>query len=226
MSTQTPVTHDLPSIAPAKNATRGVRGVRLWWLRTRRLSDQLTAYVPLALMAVLAGLTFWLLRITPVPDEVHSAPLAPKVPDNYLVNFVARSFDASGQLTSQVAGDAAQHLPATGELQIQMARVTAWGTGDTTTNSTSDHAVVNQAQTQFELTGDVVVNRRAPNTPVLQIIGQQLFIDTDLDRMSTELPVVVRRDADEIKAQRMVADNATGITQFDERVQAVLQPRQ
>lgn len=215
----------LPAVTPAKDNNPGVGGLRLWWLRTRKLADQLTAYVPLALMAVLAGMTFWLLRLTPVPDEVHTAPVAPKVPDNYLVNFVARSFDASGELSSQVAGDAAQHLPATGELRIQVARMIAWGDNSTTTDSTSNNAVVNQAQTQFELTGDVVVNRRAPNAPHVQIVGQQLFIDTELDRMRTDLPVVVRRDADEIKAQRMVVDNASGITQFDEQVRAVLQPK-
>ena len=215
----------LPAVTPAKDNNLGVGGLRLWWLRTRKLADQLTAYVPLALMAVLAGMTFWLLRLTPVPDEVHNAPVAPKVPDNYLVNFVARSFDASGELSSQVAGDAAQHLPATGELRIQVARMIAWGDNSTTTDSTSNNAVVNQAQTQFELTGDVVVNRRAPNAPHVQIVGQQLFIDTELDRMRTDLPVVVRRDADEIKAQRMVVDNASGITQFDEQVRAVLQPK-
>ncbi len=215
----------LPAVTPAKDNNLGVGGLRLWWLRTRKLADQLTAYVPLALMAVLAGMTFWLLRLTPVPDEVHTAPVAPKVPDNYLVNFVARSFDASGELSSQVAGDAAQHLPATGELRIQVARMIAWGDNSTTTDSTSNNAVVNQAQTQFELTGDVVVNRRAPNAPHVQIVGQQLFIDTELDRMRTDLPVVVRRDADEIKAQRMVVDNASGITQFDEQVRAVLQPK-
>ena len=215
----------LPAVTPAKDNNLGVGGLRLWWLRTRKLADQLTAYVPLALMAVLAGMTFWLLRLTPVPDEVHTAPVAPKVPDNYLVNFVARSFDASGELSSQVAGDAAQHLPATGELRIQVARMIAWGDNSTTTDSTSNNAVVNQAQTQFELTGDVVVNRRAPNAPHVQIVGQQLFIDTELDRMRTDWPVVVRRDADEIKAQRMVVDNASGITQFDEQVRAVLQPK-
>ena len=215
----------LPAVTPAKDNNLGVGGLRLWWLRTRKLADQLTAYVPLALMAVLAGMTFWLLRLTPVPDEVHTAPVAPKVPDNYLVNFVARSFDASGELSSQVAGDAAQHLPATGELRIQVARMIAWGDNSTTTDSTSNNAVANQAQTQFELTGDVVVNRRAPNAPHVQIVGQQLFIDTELDRMRTDLPVVVRRDADEIKAQRMVVDNASGITQFDEQVRAVLQPK-
>lgn len=215
----------LPAVTPAKDNNLGVGGLRLWWLRTRKLADQLTAYVPLALMAVLAGMTFWLLRLTPVPDEVHTAPVAPKVPDNYLVNFVARSFDASGELSSQVAGDAAQHLPATGELRIQVARMIAWGDNSTTTDSTANNAVVNQAQTQFELTGDVVVNRRAPNAPHVQIVGQQLFIDTELDRMRTDLPVVVRRDADEIKAQRMVVDNASGITQFDEQVRAVLQPK-
>lgn len=215
----------LPAVTPAKDNNLGVGGLRLWWLRTRKLADQLTAYVPLALMAVLAGMTFWLLRLTPVPDEVHTAPVAPKVPDNYLVNFVARSFDASGELSSQVAGDAAQHLPATGELRIQVARMIAWGDNSTITDSTSNNAVVNQAQTQFELTGDVVVNRRAPNAPHVQIVGQQLFIDTELDRMRTDLPVVVRRDADEIKAQRMVVDNASGITQFDEQVRAVLQPK-
>ena len=213
----------LPAITPARDRYKGVRGMRLWWLRMRKLADQLIAYVPLALMAVLAAMTFWLLRLTPVPDEVHTAPVAPKVPDNYLVNFVARSFDASGALSSQVAGKAAQHLPATGELRIQMARMKAWGDNSTVTDSTSNNAVVNQAQTQFELTGDVVVNRRSPNAPNLQIVGQQLFIDTVLDRMSTDLPVVVRRNADEIKAQRMVVDNASGITQFDEQVRAVLQ---
>lgn len=214
----------LPVIAAVKGK-RSARGLRLWRLRSRKLADQLIAYVPLALMAVLAGMTFWLLRLTPVPDEVHTAPVPPKVPDNYLVNFVARSFDASGALTSQVAGESAQHLPSTGELHIQMASMAAWGKNDTVTTSTSDSAVVNQAQTQFELAGDVVVNRRSPNTPNVQLISQRLFIDTDLDRMSTDVPVVVRRDADEIKAQRMVADNASGITQFDEQVRAVLQPR-
>jgi hypothetical protein len=44
--------------------------------------------------------------------------------------------------------------------------------------------------------------------------------------MSSQLPVRVLRGVDEIKAQRMVVDNNTGVAQFNDRVEAVVQARQ
>ena len=203
-----------------------LRAKRTWVQYIRQLGDKLTTYVPLVLMAVLAGMTFWLLRLSPVPDEAQAARATPTVPDNYLVNFVARSFDVNGELTAQVAGAAAQHMPQTGELHIQTARITAWGKQGALTRSRSDDAVVNKAQTQFELTGNVVANRTQANSPDFQITSEQLFIDTDLNLMRSQLPVRVLRGVDEIKAQRMVVDNNTGVAQFNDGVEAVVQARE
>ena len=218
-------TSALPDVTPTKPKPGSSGGARKPVHVLRQWADHLIAYVPLALVGILAAMTFWLLRLTPVPQEAQAARPTPTVPDNYLVNFVARSFDNSGTLTAQVIGDSAQHLPHTGDMHVQVARITAWGKDDTRTDSTSDAAVVNQAQTQYELNGNVVVKRIQPNKPDLQITGEQLLVDTDLDRMTSVLPVHVRRGVDDIKSQRMVVDNATGIAEFSERVRAVVQPR-
>ena len=95
------------------------------WVRFRRSLDRLTLYVPLIIMATLALVSWWLVRSLPelLPTDLDR-PVRTE-PDYQLQNFTVKNFDATGQLTRQISGEAATHLPQPNELHIQRIRIFA-----------------------------------------------------------------------------------------------------
>ena len=155
-----PVVTALNALAPPEG--QGVRGQ----VRSRPLHsalDALVAYVPLALMVGLAGASFWLLRVTPTFEVSAPSAVRSNVPDDYLVNFVSRSFNEAGQLTAEVFGDTGTHVPATGNMLITNPRIRSWGDGAAITVGRAKRALIDDGQTVYELTGNAVVTHIRPN---------------------------------------------------------------
>ncbi|HEX2540783.1 MAG TPA: LPS export ABC transporter periplasmic protein LptC, partial [Caldimonas sp.] len=73
-----------------------------WYLR---LLDLASAYLPLILMAVLAGGTWWLVRNAPPDERRVEAPAPVHEPDYVMTRFVVQRFGADGALRTQIEGE-------------------------------------------------------------------------------------------------------------------------
>ncbi len=215
-----PVVTALNALAPPEG--QGVRGQ----VRSRPLHsalDALVAYVPLALMVGLAGASFWLLRVTPTFEVSAPSAVRSNVPDDYLVNFVSRSFNEAGQLTAEVFGDTGTHVPATGNMLITNPRIRSWGDGAAITVGRAKRALIDDGQTVYELTGNAVVTHIRPDREQVVIEGEHLRMDTGTDILRT--PSRVTSGKDVVTGDSMVFQNVTGITEWQGHVRAVFQPR-
>jgi lipopolysaccharide export system protein LptC len=163
--------------------------------------DQLTIYLPVLLMGLLALASYWLLRATPgVPDERPPAPVTSE-PDYFMRRFSVKVFDANGTLKNEVFGAEARHRPDSNTMEIDDARI---------------RAISNAEQTEFVLEGDAVVVRGAGRAadgsalPRLEFRGELLRVYTDPQRLVSERPVLLLRGNDRLQADSLdyrAADN-------------------
>ncbi len=65
-------------------------------------------YLPVLVMGVLALGTYWLVRSTPVSGPQVPERVRGHEPDYFMHGFKVKTFDATGRLRSEVAGDVAE----------------------------------------------------------------------------------------------------------------------
>ena len=95
------------------------------WLA--RLFDLASAYLPLVMMAVLAGGTWWLVRNAPIVEGPRKASAPRHEPDYVMTRFIVQRFAADGSLRTQIEGDTLRHYADDDTLEIDAARIRAIG---------------------------------------------------------------------------------------------------
>lgn len=197
---------------------------RHWW-------DQLSIYLPVLLMGLMALASYWLLRAT--PDAPPPQPERPPThePDYRMRRFAVKVYDASGALKSEVFGVEARHHPDTDTTEIEQARIRALGLDGRITTATAQRIISNAGQTEFTLDGDAVVIREpAPSgagasAPRLEFRGERLQVFTDPERVLSDRPVVLLRGNDRLTADTLDYRGELRVAALKGRVRAVLSPR-
>ena len=196
------------------------------WLAVRRTLDRLTLYLPLAVMALLAMGSWWLVRSMP---ELWSGPQDKPVrrdPDYHLERFSTQVFNAQGRRTSQVSGEKARHYPDTDELHIDQVRFVTVNDEGMELRATARMGIVSGDGERVTLIGSVHVLREAHGqSPRLQLWGEHVVALQNEERLYSQAPVEIMRDRDRFTASRMDFDMKSGQYLLDGRVRGLLQPR-
>ena len=200
-------------------------------LALRRGWDRVSAYLPLALMALLALVTYLLARQTPglVGPQAPAAPRSE--PDYFLRGFSIKNFDEQGRLKSEVFGQAGRHFPDRDVLEIDQPRVRSFNARGEPTVATAQRALSNGDGTQVQLIGNAVVVREPPSgaggalRPRLEIRGELLHVFVETERVRADRPVEIRRGNDRYTADRMDFDNLDQQLQLQGRVRGQIAPR-
>ena len=197
------------------------------WLAVRRAMDRLTLYLPLAVMALLAMGSWWLVRSMP---DLWSGPAHKPVrqdPDYQLGHFSTQVFNAQGRRTSQVSGEKARHYPDTDELHIDRVQLLTVNEDGVQVQATALRAIATGDGEKVTLLGNVHVLREArPGYPRLELRGEQLVALQRQEKLLSDVPVEILREGDRFTASRMDFDMKSGRYHLDGRVRGVLQPRQ
>jgi lipopolysaccharide export system protein LptC len=200
--------------------------------RSRRWTDQLTVYLPVFLMGLLALASYWLLRATPPPPEPAVAQPVGSEPDYFMRGFSVKVFDANGMLINEVFGREARHRPDTDMLEVDQARIRVVGEDGVITTATARQVISNGARTEFLLEGDAVVVREGQTlangspTPKLEFRGEQLRVFTDPQRLVSEQPVTVLRGNDKLQSDTLDYVGADQVALMRGRVKVRLSPPQ
>jgi len=195
------------------------------WMRLRRSLDQLTIYLPLILFALLALGSWWLVRSMPelLPPGIDKQTR--QDPDYRLEKFTVKSFDATGRMTREIAGQSATHFPASQELHIQDIRIFAENEVGTRLQAQARQGVSRESEQQVTLSGDVLAVRAADSRgPRITLQGQALTALLDEERLVSSIPVEIVRGGDVFSAQSMDFDTRNGQYAMQGQVKTILAP--
>jgi lipopolysaccharide export system protein LptC len=196
----------------------------LSWLR--RLLDQLSLYLPLILMAVLALSSWWLVRS--MPEMLYADENKPvrKEPDYRLEKFWVKSFDATGRMTREVGGDAGRHYPHVDELHIDKVRIYAESEKNVKMNAKAETGVATGDGERITLIGQAVAIREADaQAPRTELRGERLLALPKEERLLSSDPVHITRERDVFTAQTLNFNSKTGEYLLEGRVRGMLAPK-
>ncbi len=198
-------------------------GARFW--------DQVSIYLPIILMGLLALGTYWLVRNTPTAGPAASEKAAQHEPDYFMRKFSVKSFDGSGRLKSEVFGSEARHYPDNDTLEIDQPRIRSIDEKGLLTVATANRALSNGDGSEVQLFGNAVVVRDAgtdatgSRVPRIEFRGEFLHAFLNTERIKSNKPVMLTRGADQFTADSMDFDNLDRVMDLRGRVRGVLVPQ-
>ena len=190
-----------------------------------RLLDLASAYLPLVMMALLAGGTWWLVRNAPSLDVREAAVPARHEPDYRMSRFMVQRFGADGTLKTQIEGDQLRHYPDDDTLEIDIARIRTVGTDGTVTFATARRALANGDGSEVQLLGDAHVFRPASGKEAaLDFRSEFLHAFRFVEQVRSHLPVVVTQGGNVVHAEGMEYDNLARVVTLQGRSRASFAP--
>jgi len=192
----------------------------------RRLLDQLSLYLPLILMGVLALGSWWLVRSMPEMAHVDENKPARKEPDYRLEKFWVKSFDSTGRMTREVGGATGRHYPDVDELHIDQVRIYAESEKNVKMNAKAETGIATGDGERVTLIGQAVAIREADaQAPRTELRGERLLALPKQERLLSSDPVRITREGDVFTAQTLNFNSKTGEYQLEGRVRGMLAPR-
>ncbi|MDD5333617.1 MAG: LPS export ABC transporter periplasmic protein LptC [Rhodoferax sp.] len=191
---------------------------------------QLSLYLPVVLMGVLALGTYWLVRSTPQLLAPEPAPPARHEPDYFMRKFSVKTFDDAGRLKSEVMGSDARHFPDTDTLEIDFVRIRSFDQGNRLTTATAKRAVTNGDASEVQLFGDARVvrepglNNSGQAQQRSEFRGEFLHAFLNTERIKSHQPVELIRGNDRFTADAMDFDNLDRVLLLKGHVKGTLQP--
>jgi len=154
-----------------------------------------------------------------VVGEPESLDMAREQTDFYLESFNIVNVDSTRGQTYQLRGDSLAHSQVRGDSTIQTPRVTVFSeqTQDTW-QGTAKVATVSADFSTLTLYGDVGMSRIGTSQP-LSINTEVLIIDINNDEMQTDSTVVFTSEQWSVKANKMNANVASGLLNFDDQIE-------
>jgi len=208
---------DLPEVAVhlgAATAEAPVLPPRAGLSWRYRLQLALSSYLPLLLMAALAGATWWLIKNTPQARGPAGSAVVRQLPDYTMTGFTITRFGPDGQVTLRISGDQLRHFPATDRLEIEGVRIHAIAPDGRVTDALARQALANGDGSEVQLLGGAEVTSQLRGGEVLQVRGEFLHAFLRFEQLRSHLPVQVQRGGTEIRAGGLDYDHAQGQLQL------------
>lgn len=212
-----------PRLAPPLAATRPRLNRNWLW----RLQSLLANYLPLLVMALLAGGTWWLVKNTPTPDGVDVLPPARHEPDYQMKNFDLQRVGADGLMRVRIEGRELRHYPDTDTLEIDGISLRTYGADGGLTIATANRAISNGDASEVQLLGGVHVQRfdstpgdQPRGAPRLEVRGEFLHAFVATEILRSHLPVHLNYGGAELHAQSFEFEYLTSNLRFGGRSQA------
>lgn len=159
-------------------------------------------WLPLAILLLLAGLSFWIERAVQQGDG--SASASKSDPEGIMENFEALRTDPRGNPQYRLSANRLKHYTGSKRTEMETPRfvlIDAEG-GDIT--AVSHHATVSENGDEIELTGSVDVTRAArPGQSAMTLLTERLLVYPDRNLLRAPGRVTLRDDNLDIQAGAM-----------------------
>ncbi len=183
------------------------------------MKDRGTSLVPLAMLVLLAALTFWLSRV--IEGDKPRAPLRHD-PDYGVERFEVRRFDLAGKLQHTLVGEKLVHYPDDDTTIVTAPHMTYHQTAPTEIGARM--AYIGRDGKEIDLVDSVQVVRQgvSGDAPPTRIETRSMKIFPDEERGLTRDPVTITQGRSIIRGQGMEIDNKTGVSVLHGRVKGTL----
>lgn len=191
-----------PEAAPA--------GPRPPWYRRMWLA--LPGQLPLLLMALLAGATWWLVQSTPRPPAERAAGAPRHEPDYEMRGFSVQHYQGSGPARGVIEGERVRHYPDTDTLEVDQLQLRWTDDVGHRLQARSGRALVSGDGMMVRLFEGATVTR-APlpgETAPLEFSSDEMVFDRQRDQVRSDRPVRLRQGDATVEARTLVYDHADG----------------
>ena len=171
------------------------------------MSFRVTAWVPVALLVLIAGVTLWLARtVTGVPPHEDGAKRHD--PDMIVESFVAKQFGADGHVRHLLTATKMIHYPDDDSSHLTSVKFSGYEPGDPPVTITADTARLTSKGDEVFLYGNVVMVRAAAGKQSeITVKTTYMHVIPDARLASTDKPVTVEDADTRILAEGMVVDD-------------------
>lgn len=182
-----------------------------------------TRLFPVALMASLAALTFWLDHAAQKDDGGRDGKRRHD-PDYVVDRFQVRRFNAAGELQHSLAAQKMLHYPDDDSTSVVAPQLTYHNTPPT--HLSADTAWLDQDGKHVRLDGNVRVVRAATaNRAPTQIDTSVLYAEPDAEFAHTDAPVTLTQGRTVVRGKGMEANNKTRLAVLFGPVRGTIYPK-
>lgn len=161
-----------------------------------------TALFPIALLAALAGLTFWLSNATNI-DESKRRSSQRHDPDFIVENFTVERFDEQGQLIQVLKAPRMAHFPDDESTDVTKPELVHYA-GTRPTRIQAQSAWLSKDGKEVRLKGDVRLTREeGAGSPRTELTTAALTVFPDQEMARGNVPVTVRQGNSVISGDRI-----------------------
>lgn len=192
-----------PLPLPPLVATRAVDAARPALPRGERWRQALLGNLPLFLMALLAGATWWLVQQTPEPEPDRAAQAPTHEPDYEMHGFSVQHYGQAGPARGVIEGEVVRHHPDTDTLEIDGLSLRWRDDAGNLLRARAAHAIAQGDGSEVRLMGGATVERdRLPGESApLQFSSEEMVFDRRQDQVRSDRPVVLRQGGSVIEAR-------------------------
>jgi lipopolysaccharide export system protein LptC len=195
-------------------------------MKLRRLLDVLIVYLPLIILGLLASGSWWLVRSMPPLSQAEAHKPVRQDPDYRLNDFSIKLFNAQGQMTRELTGKEAQHLPATKDLHIKEVRIFAENEMGGRMTAQAQWGIASDDGSKVTLEGQAqAIKPSQADSPQVELRGERLVALPDEERVLSDEPVRIIRGRDVFTANTMDFNSKTGEYAMQGRVRGSLAPK-
>ncbi|MES2354720.1 MAG: LPS export ABC transporter periplasmic protein LptC [Pseudomonadota bacterium] len=164
-------------------------------------------WLPLLLLALLAGATFWLAStVTGIPNKGDGS--SRHDPDMIVETFTAKQFGENGQIHYTLAARKMIHYPDDDTSHLTDVKFQSFEPGNPPLHATADTALLTQKGDEVFLRGNVIMIREAgPTSSELTLHTNYLHLIPDSGIAKTDQPLVLKDTKSVINAASMVANH-------------------
>ncbi|MCL4801353.1 MAG: LPS export ABC transporter periplasmic protein LptC [Burkholderiales bacterium] len=164
---------------------------------------------PVVLVAVLAGMTFWLERLVQGP-EGQLQRRAPGVPDFVIEGLKATTMNAAGEAEYTLSAERMTHFPDTDSTEVEAPRLVQWAEDAPPVRVAADRGTVAGDGKELHLHGNVVITRDAAGkSGELRMETRYLRVDPDAEIASTPEHVIITYDGSRLEGVGMEFNQRT-----------------
>ena len=183
-----------------------------------------TTWLPLAVLALLVGLTLWLNQLVQAPAARASGKTRHD-PDVMVENFNARKLGEDGNVLYTLAARKMVHYPDDDSALLEQVTVEAFQPRQPKMTATADTGRLEQGGDRVLIEGNVVVLREAdPKSEAARLTTERLLVLPDEGIARTTSPVTLTSASGHAVAAGMEIDNRVRTLTLD-KVRATYKPK-